>query len=67
MKKEEILKMEIALLFQFSFVWYCFMNHKHEALWPLKNYKLYTVCTLILSNFLHIIVGSRLISIQNEL
>ncbi len=25
--------------FQFSFVWWCFMNHKHEALWSLKNYK----------------------------
>jgi len=43
------------------------MNHKHEALWPLKNYKLYIVCTLILSNLFHLIVGSRLILTQNEL
>jgi len=26
------------------------MNHKHEALWPVKNYNLYILCTLILSN-----------------
>ncbi len=43
------------------------MNHRHEALWPLKNYKLYSMCALILSNPLHLIVGSRLIFIQNEL
>jgi hypothetical protein len=59
--------MGIGLLFQFSFVWYCFMNHKHEVLWVLKNCKLYTVCTLILSNFFHLIVGSRLILTRNEL
>ncbi len=28
------------------------MNHKHEALWPLKNCKLYIVCTLILLNMI---------------
>jgi hypothetical protein len=58
--------MGITLFFQFSFVWYCFMNHKHEALWPLKNYKLYTLCTLILFNPLHLTVGSKLILTQNE-
>ncbi len=42
------------------------MNHKHEALWMLKNCKLYTVCTLILSNSLHPTIGSRLILTQNE-
>jgi len=42
------------------------MNHKHEAIWPLKHYKLYPMCTLILFNLPHLIVGSRLILIQNE-
>jgi len=59
--------MGIALFFQFSFIWQYFMNRKHEALWPLKNYKLYILCTLILSNPLHLTVGSKLILIQNEL
>jgi len=35
------------------------MNHKHEALWPFKNYKLYALSTLILSNLLHLIIGSK--------
>jgi hypothetical protein len=39
--------MGIALFFHFSFGWLCFMNKKQEALWPLKNHKLYIVCTLI--------------------
>jgi hypothetical protein len=43
------------------------MNHKHEALGPLKNYKLYTLYTLILSNPPHLTIGSKLILIQNEL
>jgi hypothetical protein len=42
------------------------MNHKHEALWSLKNYKLYTLCTLILFNPLHVTVGSRLILTQSD-
>jgi hypothetical protein len=37
------------------------MNHKYEALWPLKNYKLYTLCTLILSNPPRPTIGSRFI------
>jgi hypothetical protein len=40
------------------------MNHKHEALWLTKNYRLYMLCTLILFNLLHIIVGSKLILIK---
>jgi hypothetical protein len=40
------------------------MNHKYETLWQLKKYKLCIVCTLILSNPLHLIVGSRLISLK---
>jgi hypothetical protein len=59
--------MESALFFQFSFGWQCFMNHKHEALWPLKNCKLYIICTLVLSNPFHLTIGSRLILIQSEL
>jgi hypothetical protein len=59
--------MGISLFFQFSFVWYCFINHKHEALWSLKIYKLYIVCTLFFSNSLHLIVGSKLILTQSEL
>jgi len=37
------------------------MDHKHEALWPLKNYKLYTFSTLILSNPPHLTIGSKLV------
>jgi len=33
--------MGIALFFQKFFFLQCFMNHKHEALCLLKNYKLY--------------------------
>jgi len=43
------------------------MNHKHEALWMLKNYKLYIMCTLIWYNHTHLTIGSKLILIQNEL
>jgi hypothetical protein len=43
------------------------MNHKHEALWLLKNCKLYTLCTLILFNPPHLTIGTRLILIQSEL
>jgi hypothetical protein len=43
------------------------MNHKHEAIWPLKNCKLYTLCTFILSNSPHLTIGSKLILTQNEL
>jgi len=37
------------------------MNHKHEAPWLLKKCTLYTLCTLILSNPLHLTIGSNLI------
>jgi hypothetical protein len=40
------------------------MNHKHEALWWLRNYKLYILCTLILSNLPHLTIGSKLILTQ---
>ncbi len=43
------------------------MDHKHEALWPSKNCKLYTLCTLILFNPLHLTIGSKLILTQSEL
>jgi hypothetical protein len=43
------------------------MNHKHEALWPLKKGKLYILCTLIPSNDFHLTIGSRLILIQGLL
>jgi len=43
------------------------MNHKHEALWPLKRCTLYILCTLILFNSLHLTIGSSLNLIQNEL
>jgi hypothetical protein len=43
-----------------------FYEPQTSALWPLKNYKLYTLCTLILSNPLHLTVGSKLIMNQNE-
>jgi hypothetical protein len=59
--------MGIALLFSISFCLLSFMDHKHEALWPLKNFKLYIMCTLILINSLHLTVGSRLILTQNEI
>jgi hypothetical protein len=44
-----------------NFLGVMFMNHKYEALWSLKNYKLYTLCTLILSNPSHLTIASRLI------
>ncbi len=44
-----------------------FYEPQQEALWLLKNYKLYIVCTLILSNPLHLIIKARLILIQSEL
>jgi hypothetical protein len=40
------------------------MNHKNEALWPSK--KLYILYTLILSNILHLIIGSKLLLTQSE-
>jgi hypothetical protein len=44
------------------------MNYKHiETLWLLKKCTLYILCTLILSNPLHLTIGSNLILIQNEL
>jgi len=43
------------------------MNHKHEALWLLKKYMLYILCTLILYNPLHLTIGLSWILIQNEL
>jgi hypothetical protein len=43
------------------------MNHKYEALWPSKKYKLYILCTLILFNALHLNIGLKLILTQNEL
>jgi hypothetical protein len=43
------------------------MNHKHKALWPLKRCMLHTLCTLILSKYFHLTIGSSLILIQNEL
>jgi len=51
-------------------VFFClvmFYEPQTGALWSLKNYKLYTSCTLILSNPLHLTVGSKLIMNQNEL
>jgi len=42
------------------------MNHKHGALWPLKNCKLYIMCTLILFNPPHLTIGSRLILTQSS-
>jgi hypothetical protein len=58
--------MGIALFFQFSFVWQCFKNHNYEVLWLLKKYKLYTLCTLILSNPLHLAIASELILIKSN-
>ncbi len=43
------------------------MNHKHEALWPLKRCMLYTLCTLMWSNSFHPTIGSNLTLIHNEL
>ncbi len=43
------------------------MNHKHEALWSSKKCKLYTLCTLILSDPLHLPIGSKLTLTQNGL
>jgi hypothetical protein len=45
------------------------MFHEPQTwgLMAVKNYKLYTLCTLILSNPFHLIIGSRLILMQSEL
>jgi hypothetical protein len=43
------------------------MNHKHEALWLMKKYKLNIVCTLILFNHFHLTIESILTLIQDEL
>jgi len=43
------------------------MNHKYEVLWPLERCTLYTLCTLILSNSLHLTIRSSLNLIQYEL
>jgi hypothetical protein len=66
-KRKIFIYIDIALFFQFFFVWKRFMTYKHEALWPLRHCKLYTLCTLILFNALHLIVESKLILTQNEL
>jgi hypothetical protein len=44
-----------------------FHEHNHEALWPLKKCKLFTLCTLILSIPPHLTIGSKLILTQNEI
>ncbi len=51
-------------MFSFFFGLVCVMNHKHEALWPLKRCRLYILC--ILSNSFHLTIGSSLTLIQNE-
>jgi hypothetical protein len=58
-----------AQYYFFIFLWFgnVFLNHKHEALWLLKRCTLYILCTLILSKFFHITIGSSLTSIQNGL
>jgi hypothetical protein len=50
-----------CIIFSISFCLVMFHESQHEALWPLKNYKLYIVCTLILFNPFHLTIGSRLI------
>jgi len=42
------------------------MNHKHVALLAQTNYKLYILCTLYVSNPLHLTIGSILVFPQNE-
>jgi len=56
-------------LYFFSFFFGLVMCHEpqNEALWPLKKCMLYTLCTLILFNPLHLTIGSSLTLIQNEL
>jgi hypothetical protein len=65
-KEEEVLKMGIALYFQFFFC--LVMFHEPQTWGPtiVKNYNLYIVCTLIWSNPLHLTIGSWLILIQSE-
>jgi hypothetical protein len=43
------------------------MNHKHGTLRSLKICTLFSLCTLILSNSLHLTIGSIFTLIQNEL
>jgi len=55
------------IIFSIFFCLAMFHEPKNETLWPLENYKLYIVCTLILSNHFYLTIGSRLILIQSEL
>ncbi len=57
----------MAIVFFSFFFFGNVMNHKHEALWLLKKCTLYILCTLILSNPLHLTIGWSLILIQNKL
>ncbi len=50
----------------FFLVLFYFMNHKHEALWPSKEHKLYIMYRLILSNPLHLTIGTKVSLIQIE-
>jgi hypothetical protein len=43
------------------------MNYKHETLWPFIKRKLYTMCTLILSNPLNLTIELKLNLTQSEL
>jgi hypothetical protein len=45
----------------------CFINHKHETMWSLKKCMLCILCTMILFNPFHLIIGSRLTLTQSEL
>jgi hypothetical protein len=59
-----------ALHYFFNFLFFSNVSwiiNMKPYLWPLKNCKFYILCTLILSNPLHLNVGSKLILTQNEL
>ncbi len=58
------MKGALQIIFKIFFCLVCFMNHKHETLWLLKNYKLCTLCTLILSNPFHLTIEFKNVVVQ---
>jgi hypothetical protein len=55
-----------CIIFSIFFCLVMFHEPQTWGLMAIENYKLYTICTIILSNPLHLIVGSKLIFTQSE-
>jgi hypothetical protein len=66
-KKEQDFINGHYIIFSISFCLVMFHESQNEALWPWKNYKLYTLCAMILFIPPHLTIGTRLILTQNDL